>query len=594
MPIRRIVLFSFWLLLFLATVPNVLLSFYAAKLALQTEIGRNLRNEANMLMEQIDMLMFERLQNVHSWSHREVMQEGRIDDIDKRLAQALAELEHGYPDVYRSLFFVNKENQIIAAGDPALIRTIHHPKSDWLSVKVPDGGVILETLEFQPPYEQADLLIRAPVPDHYSPSNIGQFYGVFDLRELFRLFDQASHSQSGEHFVILLDAEGRAIAASSSVRNQKLLLTDTFADWMSHAQNAIAIHSGKPLTESPVLVGYANSKGYRGYANMGWSVLVIQTTKQAFEPIWALWWLFCSVFFVTGIIAGIVARWVSGRIAKPLLNLTQWVNQFQKMTHRAHPPKSGIQEVQALSSAFDQLGNDLDQSRQQVVRAAKLAVVGEMAAIMAHEVRTPLGILQTTAQMLQWEKAISTEGREMTQMIVEESARLNRLISTLLDCARPRPANMQMNDVHKIILRVVDLLATQAQKKAIQIESLLSEQAAMIECDEELLIQVFLNLILNAIQILPKGGKIQVKTDYLDPNQFNIMIADDGPGIPAENRSRLFDPFFTTREGGIGLGLTVTHQIVSQHGGQIRVDNSSLSGACFMLVLPVYQELATC
>jgi signal transduction histidine kinase len=205
-----------------------------------------------------------------------------------------------------------------------------------------------------------------------------------------------------------------------------------------------------------------------------------------------------------------------------------------------------------------------------------------------------LGILQTTAQMLQWEKAISTEGREMTQMIVEESARLNRLISTLLDCARPRPANMQMNDVHKIILRVVDLLATQAQKKAIQIESLLSEQAALIECDEELLIQVFLNLILNAIQILPKGGKIQVKTDYLNPNQFKIMIADDGPGIPAENRPRLFDPFFTTREGGIGLGLTVTHQIVSQHGGQIWVDDSSLNGACFTLVLPVYQELATC
>ena len=109
-----------------------------------------------------------------------------------------------------------------------------------------------------------------------------------------------------------------------------------------------------------------------------------------------------------------------------------------------------------------------------------------------------------------------------------------------------------------------------------------------------LLIQVFLNLILNAIQILPKGGKIQVKTDYLDPNQFNIMIADDGPGIPAENRPRLFDPFFTTREGGIGLGLTVTHQIVSQHGGHIRVDDSSLNGACFTLVLPVYQELATC
>lgn len=594
MPIRRIVLFSFWLLLFLVTVPNVLLSFYAARVALQTEIGRNLRNEANMLMDQIDMLMFERLKNVHVWSHREVMQEGRIDDIDKRLAQALAELEHGYPDVYRSLFFVNKDNQIVAAGDPALITQTYSPKPDWFTVKVPDGEVILETLDFQPGYEQADLLIRAPVPDNYSSVNIGQFYGVFDLRSLFRLFDQASHTQSGEHFVILLDAEGRAIAASSLVRNQKLLLTDTFASWIPQAQNNIAIHNGKPLTESPVLVGYARSKGYRGYANMGWSVLVIQTTKQAFEPIWALWWLFCSVFFVTGIIAGLVARWVSGRIAKPLLDLTQWVNQFPKATGELQAPKSGIQEVQALSSAFDQLGSDLEQSRQQVIRAAKLAVVGEMAAIMAHEVRTPLGILQTTAQMLQWEKAISAEGQEMTQMIVEESARLNRLIATLLDCARPRPANMQITDVNKIIRRVMELLATQAQKKAIQIECRLSEPVALIECDEELLIQVFLNLILNAIQILPKGGKIQVKTYRLNPDEINIMIIDDGPGIPEENRTRLFDPFFTTREGGIGLGLTVTHQIISQHGGRIWVEESDLKGAAFVLALPVCQERISC
>lgn len=594
MPIRRIVLFSFWLLLFLATVPNVLLSFYAAKVALQTEIGRNLQNEANMLMEQIDMLMFERLQNVHSWSHHNVMQEGRIEDVDKRLAQALTELEHGYPDVYRSLFFVNNENQIIAAGDPSLIRQMYQPKPDWLEVKVPHGEVILETLALQPPYEQADLFIRASVSDSYSPNNIGQLYGVLDLRQIFLLFDQASHAQSGEHYVILLDSEGRAIAASLSVRNQNLLLTNTFANWKPQEQYDITIHSGNPLTKSPVIVGFANSTGYRGYANMGWSLLVMQSTKQAFEPIWALWWLFFSVFFITGIIAGIVARWVSGRIAKPLLDLTQWVNQFQKMTKRVHPPKSGIQEVQALSSAFDQLGNDLDQSRQQVVRAAKLAVVGEMAAIMAHEVRTPLGILQTTAQMLQWEKTISPEGREMTQMIVEESARLNRLISTLLDCASPRPANMQMTDVHKIIQRVLDLLATQAQKKAIQIESLLPEQAALIECDEELLIQVFLNLILNAIQILPKGGKIQVRTNDLNANEVKIMIADNGPGIPMENRPRLFDPFFTTRDGGIGLGLTVTHQIVSQHGGQIWVDESILNGACFTLVLPVHQELATC
>ena len=590
MRIHRILLISFFLLLLLATVPIVALSFYASRVALETEIGRSLKNDASMLMEQIDMLIFERLQNVHSWSHLDIIQEGRIGDVDKRLAQFLVELERGYPGVYRSLFYLDKENRIVAAGDPALINQSFPLQVDWIHAQVPHGEVFLETLQLTPPYQQADLLIRAPVHDSYATGDIGQLYGVFDLRQIFRLFDQASHSDSGERFVILLDNNGRTIAASAAARNQKLLLTDTFASWKLQEQNGIAVHTGNPLTDSSVLVGYAESKGYQGYANMGWSLLVIQSTQQAFQPIWALWWLFFGAFIVTGLIASGVAQSVARRIAKPLLDLTAWVRCFQKSSDCINPTVSGAREVRELSMAFGQLIEDLERSRQQVVHAAKLAVVGEMAAIMAHEVRTPLGILQTTAQMLQWETALSSEGKEMTQMIVDESARLNRLISTLLDCARPRLPNMQPQDLHKIIARVIDLLATQAQKKAIQIDWLMPENVAIIECDQELLVQVFLNLILNAIQIIPAGGLIRVRTDCSNSESVKITLEDNGPGIPPENRVRLFDPFFTTREGGIGLGLTVTQQIVSVHGGRLVADQSDLGGACFMLFLPFHQE----
>ncbi len=535
------------------------------------------------------MLIFERLQNIHSWSHLDIIQEARIGDVDKRLAQFLAELEHGYPGVYRSLFYLDNENRIVAAGDPALINQTFHPQTDWIRAHVPHGEVFLEALQLQAPYEQADLSIRAPVHDNYASGDIGQLYGVFDLRQVFRLFDQASHSDAGERFVILLDADGRAIAASAAVRTQNMLLTNTFADWKLNEQNSISVHTGNPLTDSPVLVGYAVSKSYEGYANMGWSLLVIQSTQQAFQPIWALWWLFFSVFIIIGLIAGGVAQWVAGRIAKPLLDLTAWVRRFQQKPDCMNPTVSGAKEVRELSLAFGQLADDLEHSRQQVVHAAKLAVVGEMAAIMAHEVRTPLGILQTTAQMLQCETALSPDGLEMTQMIVDESARLNRLISTLLECARPRPPNMQAQDLPKIISRVIDLLSTQAQKKAIQIDWLIPENAVMIECDQELLVQVFLNLILNAIQIVPTGGKIRVRTENINDGFITITVADNGPGIPPENQARLFDPFFTTREGGIGLGLTVTQQIVAVHDGHLSAQPSDLGGACFTLTLPTHQ-----
>ncbi|MCX7097818.1 MAG: ATP-binding protein [Methylococcales bacterium] len=594
MRIHRIFLISFLLLLLLATVPLVALSFYASKVALEAEIGRNLNNDAAMLMGQIDMLMFERLQNIHSWSHLDIIQEGRIGDVDKRLAQFLGELEHGYPGAYRSLFYLDNDQLIVAASDPSLIKQRFSPPADWIEAQVPHGEVFLESLQFQPPYQQAELLIRAPVPDNYATGDLGQLFGVFDFRQIFNLFDQASQTESDGRHVILLDAQGRAIAASTAARAKQLLLTDTFANWRLPEQSGSTVHAGKPLTNSSVLVGYAVSKGYQGYANLGWSLLVIQATKQAFQPIWALWWLFCTVFIGIGIIASAVALWVAGRIAKPLLDLTTWALRFQSTPNGAMPTVSGAQEVRELNLAFGQLTADLDCSRQQVIHAAKLAVVGEMAAIMAHEVRTPLGILQTTAQMLQWETALSPDGQEMTQMIVEESARLNRLIATLLDCARPRPPNMQSQDLHTIITRVIDLLGTQAQKKAIAIDWPIPTSAAIIECDQELLIQVFLNLILNAIQIIPAAGKIQIRTDCSSPTRVKITVADNGPGIPPEHCARLFDPFFTTRDGGIGLGLTVTQQIINVHGGSINAAQSSLGGACFTLHLPYHQEPKPC
>ena len=594
MNIHRILLTSFLLLLLLATVPIVALSFYASKVALEIEIGRSLKNDAAMLMEQIDMLVFERLKNVHSWSHLDIIQDGRIGDVDKRLAQFLAELEYGYPGAYRNLFYLNQDNRIVAAGNPALTGSPYLPQGDWLTVQVPRGQVFLQTLQLHPPYEQADMVIRAPVPDNYATGDIGQLFGVFDLRQIFRMFDQVNHADEGERFVILMDADGRAIAASEAVRSQQLLLTDTFLSWKLQEQNGITVHTGQPLTDSSVLVGYAVSKGYQGYANMGWSLLIIKSTQQVFQPIWALWWLFFSAFIITGLLAGGVAERVSGRIARPLLDLTAWIRRFQKTSDDVGPEVSGAQEVRELSVAFAQLIEDLARSREQVIHAAKLAVVGEMAAIMAHEVRTPLGILQTTAQMLQWETALSSEGREMTQMIVEESARLDRLISTLLDCASPRQPSMQPQNLPKIIQRVIDLLATQAQKKAIQIDWLLPINEEIIECDEELLVQVFLNLILNAIQIIPIGGRIRVPTDCSDVAAIKITIEDDGPGILVENCVRLFNPFFTTREGGIGLGLTVTQQIVVIHGGRLAADNSELGGACFTLFLPFSQGESSC
>lgn len=584
MTIRRLLLVAFLLLTFLASSLLAGLSFFAARDALAEEIGRNLGKDAALLMEQVDMLLFERLQNVHSWSHLDIMQESRVGDVDKRLARFLAEIRHGYGEMYGELFYVDRTGRVVASSEPGTIGRAHEPRPAWAGTSVPGGEVFMEPLRLEFPYPSADLLIRAPVHDPYGGADIGELYGAFDLRLVFRLFDQAETSAAGQRFVALLDPEGRLIAASGNLRQRGLLLGTAFADWRPDG-GTMFVREGAPAVAGEVLAGYAVSKGYQGYPGLGWSLLVFQPAEQAFQPVRNLLWLFCVAFLATGLLAGLAAHRVAGRIARPLVGLTGWAREFMRSEARKGPEVSGTREVRELGTAFGQMIESLEQSRQQVIHAAKLAVVGEMAAIMAHEVRTPLGILHTSAQMLQREPGLSPEGREMAGFLLEESSRLEKLISTLLECARPRPPAMRERDVHAILRRAADLLAAQARKKSIRVEWSLDAERPVTACDEELLMQVFLNLVLNAIQMTPPGGRVGLASRS-DGRALRIEIRDDGPGIPPERRPRVFDPFHTTREGGIGLGLTVTRQIVAAHGGEITVGESGWGGASFRVSLP--------
>ena len=589
MQIERILFLSFSVLLFLVVLPLAGFSFFSTRSLLEEEIGRNLSSDASMLMEQVDMLMFERMQNVHSWSHLDVMQEGRIGDIDKRLSQFLAEVDQGYEGMYLELFFADNQNLITAASKPDLFgRLKNFSNTNENKVKVPNGEVFIEDslLSEQPAYEQAKIVIRAPVPNRYTSGDIGNLYGLFNMQQIFRLLDNASKSSTGDRYIVILDREGRAIASSSALRKPEFLLKPVFANWRPKNNETLFVHDGKPVTDSKVLAGFASSNGYQGYVQMGWSILIFQNTTRAFLPVRQLWILFTVVVIATLFLAFLSSHWISGRIAQPLSRLAHWVREVRYFEKQTPPHFGGTLEISELESAFGDMLRELERYRDHVIQTAKLAVVGEMAAIMAHEVRTPLGILSTSAQWLQKEQNLSPEGKEMAQFILDESARLNRLITMLLECARPREPQMREHHIHEIIIRAVDLLTVQANRKNLRIEQQLDANNPIIRCDFELLTQVFLNIIHNAIQIVPDNGLIHIVTTKGSAH-ITIKIADNGPGIGEDDYQRLFDPFFTKREGGVGLGLTVTRQIVLAHEGEISAAASEWGGACFTVLLPI-------
>jgi hypothetical protein len=336
MQIRRILFISFFFMLSIVALPLMGVSFFSSRYILEEEIGRNLTSDATMLMEEVDMLMFERMQNVHSWSRLDIIQEARIGDVDKRLSQFLTDLELGYKGMYSNLFYADTQQRVIAASAPELIGRVHYTTANWVKAKVPNGEVFVEDLQLSsPPYHKTNLVIRAPVYDIYSSEDIGQLYGLFDMQQLFRLLDKASSSSSGDRYIVLLDGEGRTIAASSSLRKPQFLLKTTFADWKPDKGAALFVHKGDPITASPVLVGYASSTGYLGYVQMGWSIRIFQSTAKAFLPIRALWVMFSVVIILTMLLAFLASHWISGRIAKPLLGLTQWVREVRYFEKQA-------------------------------------------------------------------------------------------------------------------------------------------------------------------------------------------------------------------------------------------------------------------
>lgn len=553
LPIRVILLAAFLLVGLLPITLVTGLAFFEARSALKTEIKHDTQTRATATVDEIDRMMFERLHNTASWSQLEIMQDVRIGDVDKRLSKFLGDLKYSYHDIYNELYVVDNKGIVIASSNAASIGNQVTNLSDWLHTKVQSTDVHIA------PIISTQLNISADIKDAFEGNKLGTLVTVFNWNQIYNILEGA--------------VSGRSDAALLDGNNNIISMTKHWSD----------IQTEEKLSTT------SKSKGYQGYNGFAWYVVIAQYRLDALAPIQQMAYIFIGLLIATIILASLIAVPVATALTKPLVKLTSFANNFIREPSNALPPSSGnlIEpiEINALSNAFSKMINDLERSKENLTRAAKLAVVGEMAAAMSHEVRTPLGILRSSAQVLLREPNISEEGREVCGFIISETERLNKLVSALIDSARPRPPDFKHTDVAEIALQCVAMLRMQAKNKQINLICDANEKAIAL-CDAEQITQVLLNLLLNAIQALPEAGNIIVKVSS-SIDQVLITVADNGPGIPAEHRSQVFEPFFSKRRGGIGLGLAIVKQIVMANHGNISVHESSLGGAEFRLQLPV-------
>ena len=217
----------------------------------------------------------------------------------------------------------------------------------------------------------------------------------------------------------------------------------------------------------------------------------------------------------------------------------------------------------------------------------KALMLAEMAPVFAHEIRNPLGSIKGAAQYLHSEAATEEQG-QLLNVITEEVNRLNTVVSQFLDYARPAGVNRRPQDINALVLRTIAIIAANRMTGNIAISQELEEGLPHVDMDEQQMLQVLINISLNAIEAMPRGGSLTYKTIKIEAGEgqaVGISIQDTGSGIRPENLKNIFKPFYTTKESGVGLGLAICRRIIREHGGSIRVKSIAGQGSIFFIQL---------
>ncbi|MBD3217427.1 MAG: sensor histidine kinase [candidate division Zixibacteria bacterium] len=226
-----------------------------------------------------------------------------------------------------------------------------------------------------------------------------------------------------------------------------------------------------------------------------------------------------------------------------------------------------------------------EEAERKLQHAQRLSMMGQMTASIAHEIKNPLGSIKGASQILKDDSLSDEEKQEFAEIIEKETDRLDFVVKDFLSYARPSPARFEIIDPREILNSASRQLNYQARENNINIH-IDYNNAPLIKADSDKLRQVFLNILLNSFQAMPEGGKVEIKCSQ-ENNHAVITVSDNGIGMPKSDMEKIYEPFYTTKSRGSGLGLATTKAIIEEHKGSIDVDSIEGKGTTLKIMLPV-------
>ncbi|RQO57859.1 HAMP domain-containing sensor histidine kinase [Pseudomonas sp. KBW05] len=302
--------------------------------------------------------------------------------------------------------------------------------------------------------------------------------------------------------------------------------------------------------------------------------------------------LFVLIFLVSSALSLGAGVLVSRRLTRPLRDLSQGVDAVISGNYQHRVAVSGGDELAQLSSTFNHMTErlgELHHLEAQLRRRDRLHALGEVAMGLAHEIRNPLGIIKTATQLLHRRADLAETDKRHLEYVVSEVSRINELITEFLDFAKPNPPLRVLQPARPLVDEILGFCAPELAAHNVDVQVDDQAPGATIYADAKQLKQACLNLILNAIDAMPDGGRLTLGIRSVGDNTL-ISIADSGQGIAVEMIERIFTPFVTTKASGTGLGLAKVYSIMESHDGSIECVSEKDAGATFSLYIPAIGE----
>ncbi len=298
----------------------------------------------------------------------------------------------------------------------------------------------------------------------------------------------------------------------------------------------------------------------------------------------ALWVLSLlgGLTFLVGLLMAVYAH----RVLRPLSLVVRRAEAVASGDLARHPVIDSGDEIGELSATFEGMVEAIAQTRERLLATERLAAIGKMAAHVTHEVRNPLSSIALNLDLLEEELPDGAqEPRALLRAIGQEVARLSALSDQYLSMARRKRPEMEESDLGALLSEAVRFMRPELESHGVTLRLDVSENLPWVEMDQGQMRQVFFNLVRNAREAMPEGGEVDLKVLERDEGLV-VEVSDTGPGVPDAEVEQLFDPFFTTKSHGTGLGLAVTAQIMTAHGGRLDYARRQPHGSVFSVILP--------